>query len=473
MKIMFERFEKICTKFPDRIAFWGSDYKITYSSLLKKVCFYSDLLKKQGSNPVVIFGHKETDFVIAILSCIKAGRTYIPVDCFTPESRLKYIIELTGSDLLINCSLASKLSIESISLAQLIDYKNEPEKYSDNQTAYIIFTSGSTGKPKGVPVSYSNLINFIEWISSDKILGAYSDAVVLNQASFSFDLSVADLFYSLFGGHTLVALTKNDIDNQSAFLDKIIRYKVQIFVVTPTFIRLCLLNPDFNCDTLKNLKCIYFCGEKLETTLVKKLFKRFPDLHIINAYGPTEATSAVSGITISKNMLEDKLLPVGSCDNFATDIFIKNGEIVLSGESVFGGYLGDIKGGYYNVNGVNHFSTGDLGFIKDNMLYCLGRLDNQVKYKGYRIELADIESNILSCEGVIECAVIAIKNKNGDIKYIKAFVVLKDDCSIDYIRSELNKKLPFYMVPKVFSKLQQLPVNDNNKIDRVRLESYD
>lgn len=470
---MFEKFEKVCRDVSNKIAFIGSDGAITYSELLDKVCFYSELLKKQGTGPVVISGHKETDFVVAILSCIKAKRTYIPVDLFMPESRLKYIIELTNSDIIIQCSDFKDLSMESITLSQLTKYADETNKESDNETAYIIFTSGSTGNPKGVPISYSNLMNFIDWISSEKMLGGYDNSIVLNQASFSFDLSVADLFYSLFNGHTLVAIANSEVNDHNNIVDKIKNHRVEICVVTPTFMRFCLLFSDFNCETLPDLKCIYFCGERLEKTLVKKLFKRFPDLHIINAYGPTEATSAVSGITINQGMLEEEILPVGSCDNFATEIFIDNGEIVLRGKSVFDGYLGGLNGGHYNDQEVNCFKTGDIGFIKENKLYCLGRMDSQVKYKGYRIELTDIESNILSCNGVIECAVIPMKNNNGEVKFIKAYVVLKNNFTIENVREQLIEKLPYYMIPKVFSELQQLPVNENKKIDRVRLQEYD
>lgn len=475
MRIMFEHFKRICNSVGDRIAYVGSNGEITYYELYNKVCIYSELLKKQGTSPVVIYGHKETDYVIAILSCLIAKRTYVPVDWFMPEGRLQHIIELTGAELIINCSDDSSINtdVETVSLSELELFSSENIKASDNENAYIIFTSGSTGKPKGVPITYSNLSNFISWISSKKMLGSYADAIVLNQASFSFDLSVADLFYSIFNGHTLVALSKNELNDHTDILNKLKEHKVKICVVTPTFIRFCLLTPDFNSGFLPELSCIYFCGEKLEISLVRKLIGRFPELEIINAYGPTEATSAVSGIFITEDMLSGDILPVGETDNFSTDISINNEEIILKGKSVFNGYLGESEGGYYCTEGISCFKTGDIGYIKDNKLYCIGRRDNQIKYKGYRIELNDIESNILMCDGVTECAVIAAKGSGGEVRYIRAFVVLEQATGLDSIKKQIAEKLPFYMIPKVFTVIDQLPTNDNKKTDRARLSLYD
>ena len=123
-------------------------------------------------------------------------------------------------------------------------------------------------------------------------------------------------------------------------------------------------------------------------------------------------------------MLDDELLPCGEINNFATEISIIDDEIVLKGESVFGGYLGEYIGGYYNENNINCFKTGDIGYIKNNFLYCKGRKDTQIKYKGYRIELTDIENNIYKMKGVKQCAVVAKYQNEFNVKMMKAFVIL-------------------------------------------------
>lgn len=216
------------------------------------------------------------------------------------------------------------------------------------------------------------------------------------------------------------------------------------------------------------LNVFIFCGETLENKTVKKLFESFPNLEVINAYGPTEATSAISAINITKDIVNnEELLPVGSINNLATDVEIIDDEIILKGPSVFSGYLGNIKGGYYKENNLNCYKTGDIGFIKDNKLYFKGRKDSQIKNKGYRIELNDIEKNISKIRGVLECAVVAKYNEDNVVKTVKAFVVGNVDAS--YIKGELQKKLPGYMMPRTIKILDRLPINQNGKIDRKAL----
>ena len=464
---MINKIKKVVEKNPNKKAYIVNNDYITYKELWDKANECADYLTKQGSSPVIIYGHKELNVIISILSCIIAKRTYIPVGLCTPIYRIKKIIELTGSDLLltdrdINIDISCKLD-------DLRKYSPNKKKIINNNIVYIIFTSGSTGEPKGVPISYDNLNNFIDWEKRIKPLSKYKDVNVFNQASFSFDLSVADLYYSLCNGNTLIALDndiKDDYDETFNVLNNI-----DVAVMTPSFMKMCLLNSEFNCKNYPRLKCIYFCGEQLEIKTVKKIFEVFPNINIINAYGPTEATSAVSAILITRDMLNDELLPVGDINNFATEISIDNDEIILKGKSVFGGYLGNYSGGYYKENDINCYRTGDIGYIKDGKLYCKGRKDSQIKYLGYRIELTDIENNINKIDGVKECAVIAKYNEKNIVKTIKAFVVTNKDNK--YIKEELAKLLPHYMIPKTIVVLDKLPINNNDKIDRKALENYE
>lgn len=229
-----------------------------------------------------------------------------------------------------------------------------------------------------------------------------------------------------------------------------------------------LINPDFNSNNYPNLECIYFCGELLYINTVKKLFNVFPNIKIINAYGPTEATSAVSAINITKDMLNNKILPVGDMNNNACDIEIIDGEIVIKGASVFSGYLGDVIGGFYKEDNINCFKTGDIGYIKDNLLYCGGRLDNQIKYKGYRIELSEIEYYLNTFDKVIDSCCLAVKD-NGIVKGIKAYVQVSKDIDEIKIKEKLKSLLPNYMIPKTIVILNKFPINKNGKIDREAL----
>lgn len=464
-----KKIENNVKKNGQKVAYSIKNESLTYNELWNNASFYASYLKKQGNAPVILYGHKSINMIISIIACILAKRAYIPVDLCTPKSRIKKIIALSKASLLITNEEISVDFIENCSLEELTKYGNNNNYKIDNDIAYIIFTSGSTGNPKGVPISYSNLDNFCKWIGNIEPLNSYKNINVLNQASFSFDLSVADFYYSLCYGHTLIGLDRCMQEKYDDIFEVIKDNEVNLMIITPTFIKLCLLNKDFNNKNFDKLKCIYFCGELLETITVQKIFERFPNIKIINAYGPTEATSAVSSIMITREMLGYDLLPVGDMKKLATEVEIVNKEIVLKGASVFNGYLGNIEGGHYKKDGINCYHTGDIGYIENNMLYCKGRADNQIKYKGYRIELFDIENNLKELNGVLDAVVVAKKNENGVVKLIKAFVILKIGYDIEKIKKDLAKVIPHYMMPKYLKKLDEFPVNNNGKIDRKKL----
>ena len=166
-------------------------------------------------------------------------------------------------------------------------------------------------------------------------------------------------------------------------------------------------------------------------------------------------------------MLEEDYLPVGEVSTFATEIEIKNDEIILKGDSVFGGYLENYRGGFFKENGKNCYRTGDLGFIKEGKLYCIGRKDQQIKWKGYRIELSDVEQNILKIQGIKECVVIP-KYQNHIVKKLCAYLVVEDGITISYIQTQMSSFLPDYMIPKVIKIIDFIPMTKNGKLDRKR-----
>ena len=464
---MIEKIKEQVEKNPNNIAYIVDNEKITYKELYEKALFYSNYLKKEGSNPVIIYGNKEIDVLIAMIACILSKRAYINIDYNTPIERIKTIKKMTKSNLII-----SNKKIEDLDCLKLDELKiigDRKELKNDNDIIYIISTSGTTGIPKLVPINNTNLNNFINWISNLDDLSQYKNINVLNTASFSFDLSVTDIFYSLCNGHTLITFNKNINEFDELFH---ILKDIDMIVLTPTFLKLLLLNKDFNNINYKRLKCIYSCGERLEAKLAKKIMELFPNIKIINAYGPTETTSAVSAIRITKDMLNKELLPVGNINNLASEIEIKNDEIIIKGDSVFNGYLSNNSSGFFIDKSINCYKTGDIGYIKNDLLYIKGRKDSQIKYKGYRIELNEIESNINSIDGVKDSVVIA-KYNNLSVKSIKAFIITEKDIKIDYIKQELKNKIPSYMIPKSIEFIEKFPINKNGKIDRKALCSYD
>ena len=191
---------------------------------------------------------------------------------------------------------------------------------------------------------------------------------------------------------------------------------------------------------------------------------------LINAYGPTEATCCVTLLEITDDMLDRDYLPVGDINTSACRIEIHDREIVLKGKSVFQGYLDILSDNCYKEGFVNCYKTRDLGYIENGLLYCSGRLDNQVKYQGYRIELGDIENNLLKIKGIREAVVVAKYKENTHlVKLLKAYVVLDEDITVENIKSRLCELLPIYMIPKVIEIIDSIPVNENGKYDRKRL----
>ncbi len=472
---MLQKIRQFAEQHPQKTAYRINGAEITYGALLSQADAAADLLRRQGDGTVILYGHKEIPMIVGILACLIARRTYVPVDVSTPSLRLKSIVSLTGASLILTEQTLCGADIQNVECASVTALKCHANAEAFDccaDIAYIIFTSGSTGEPKGVPIFRRSLNHFAEWICSLRPLCDYGNAVVMNQASFSFDLSVADLCYALCSGHTLVACdhsTQADYQQVFALMQS---EKISVTVTTPTFYKLCLTNPEFCAAQFPHLQCAYFCGEILENRTARKLLERFPQLQILNAYGPTEATSAVSCSLITHEIAETQaVLPVGDAACFAADISIRDGEIVLKGESVFHGYLEGRAGGHFIEDGEHCYRTGDLGSLHDGMLFCKGRMDTQVKFKGYRIELSDIEQNILRLDGVRDCVVTAKRNDAQIVKTIQAFVLADPTITPVDIRAALAKRLPPYMIPKTIRILEQFPVNSNGKTDRKALST--
>lgn len=257
--------------------------------------------------------------------------------------------------------------------------------------------------------------------------------------------------------------------------------KANLMVSTPSFIDLLLLDKSFGKELMPNLKTILFCGEKLLKSTINKLYSRFNDLQIINSYGPTECTFAVTSLYINKDLLNSDNIPVGfPKDNVNIYIVDENrntlqdgeiGEILITGESVADGYLGNvINNPFIKYNGKKAYLTGDLGYLKNGMLYYKARKDKQIKFKGYRIELTDIEENLQELDYIDKAVVIKNANEHDKILNIISFVKLKENISKTEfeIIQDLQKKIPEYMCPKI-KIIKDFPLNANGKCDEKKL----
>ena len=470
-------------------AYTINDKTYMYSDLYKFVCnIYNFLLKKDIQNKtVIVYGGKDVYMKASFLACSFAGITYIPVDRSIPYERIIEIIKQANPGLIIGdlkCDSCEVINEKKIYQIMEKDNYIDIEKIylKENDIYYIIFTSGSTGTPKGVKVTYKNLDSCIEWLKS---ITNIENGTVLNQANFSFDLSVADLYLSLLTKSEHYIIDDEVKGNYNLLFSELKNSKASLAIFTPSFADLLLLDKSFNEELMPNLKTIIFCGERLLNSTVEKLYSIFKNLRIINTYGPTECTFAVTNIEVPRNQQYNKEIPIGMPKK-DVNIYVvdenkkeledeKVGEILITGKSVAAGYVGKNENeSFIEYNGNKAYLTGDLGYKKDGILYYKARKDRQIKYKGYRIELSDIENNLNRLE-YIDRAIVATK-ESDDKKILKiiGFVKLKSDTNKEaiQIKKDLIKRIPEYMCPTI-KIIDKIPINKNGKCDINKLlEDY-
>ena len=443
--------------------------KMTYGMLYEKIYkLYSYILQLKKENKfskrIIVYGSKDIEMIIAFLACSYAGITYIPVDISCTSDRLERIIEETKPITILTKEIINQIINEKVEIKEIIPL------LKSNDTYYTIFTSGSTGVPKGVEISYKNLDTFTKRII-DTIPVKHSS--ILNQALYSFDLSVADIYLTLLTGSEYIILDRIKIDEYEKMFEKIKR--AQVIIATPTFLDFLLIDKSFKKDNCKELKYIYLCGEILKKKTVEKVYERFSDIQIINAYGPTECTVAITSTKIRKDC---EKVAVGDTkdsnfvilDNNLNSVKEKEiGNIVIYGDQVAKGYTNYSNDSFIKYNDQRAYITGDLGYIEDNRLYFVGRKDRQIKLGGYRIELAEIESKILEIANVKKCVVVP-KYKDEKVESITAYIV--SNTSSDTLKKQIKEKLPHYMIPNI-KIVDQLPVNNNFKTDVKRIEELE
>ncbi len=493
--------------FPNRIAVVEKEVtktnKITWKELedcSNRLAFYLDKQLKTKT-PVVVYGHKNPYMIVCFLACVKTGRAYCPIDTNVPYSRIVDIIKEVNPEVVLTTETLCDKEIDN-EILSLDDIKSiinkETKVISKNRHVkkddvfYIIFTSGSTGKPKGVQITRDCLDNFIKWaLKIGSGLKRNNYYTFINQAPFSFDLSVMDLYLSLYTGGTLWTLSKKVQSDMKFMFKSLKESKADVWVSTPSFADVCLADSNFSDKLLPKLKEFLFCGEVLTNVTVSKLHDRFPKTKVVNTYGPTESTCAITNVTITKTINKNIVpLPVGKPKKGTwLNIVDENGkvlkdnergELIIIGDSVSVGYfnnkeLTDKKFGVTKIDNkeYRYYRTGDECYLNNNMLHYCGRIDLQIKLHGYRIEIEDIENNLMKVDGVIQTAVVP-KYKDNKVNSLIGFVVYKGKNENEFetgmkIKNDLKEFLPEYMVPKKIIFMEKLPRTNNGKIDRKAL----
>ncbi|MBP2620285.1 D-alanine--poly(phosphoribitol) ligase subunit DltA [Streptococcus panodentis] len=456
-----------------------------------------DRLGLPAKSPVVVYGGQEYEMLAAFVALTKSGHAYIPIDSHSALERVAAIVEVAEPSLVIAIAdfpladaAVAILRAEQVrsAIARQTAYElTHPVKGDENY--YIIFTSGTTGKPKGVQISHDNLLSFTNWMIGDKEFATPSRPQMLAQPPYSFDLSVMYWAPTLALGGTLFALPSALAQDFKQLFETILSLPIAIWTSTPSFADMALLSEDFNSDKMPGLTHFYFDGEELTVKTAKKLRDRFPQARIVNAYGPTEATVALSAVAVTDEMLAGcKRLPIGYTKADSPTFVIdeegrtvphgQQGEIIVCGPAVSKGYLNNPEKtaeAFFDFEGLPAYHTGDVGSMTaDGLLLYGGRMDFQIKFNGYRIELEDVSQN-LNKSNYIEAAVAVPRyNKDHKVQNLLAYVILKEGVAAQFereiditkaIKEDLQDIMMPYMMPSKFLYRESLPLTPNGKID--------
>ncbi|EGJ41890.1 D-alanine--D-alanyl carrier protein ligase subunit 1 [Streptococcus sanguinis SK49] len=472
----------------------------TYGDLKKdsdSLAAQIDRLGLPDKSPVVVFGGQEYEMLATFVALTKSGHAYIPIDSHSALERVAAIVEVAEPSLIIainNFPLADVaapiFSAEQVQTAfrEGASYElSHPVQGDDNY--YIIFTSGTTGKPKGVQISHNNLLSFTNWMITDKEFATPDRPQMLAQPPYSFDLSVMYWAPTLALGGTLFALPSAVTQDFKQLFDTILSLPIAIWTSTPSFADMALLSDDFNSQKLPQLTHFYFDGEELTVKTAQKLRDRFPQARIINAYGPTEATVALSAVAVTDEMLQNcKRLPIGYTKADSPTFVIdeegqkvpngQQGEIIVCGPAVSKGYLNNPEKtaeAFFEFEGLPAYHTGDVGSMTDEgLLLYGGRMDFQIKFNGFRIELEDVSQNLNKSKYIDSAVAVPRYNKDHKVQNLLAYVILKDGVAEQFereiditkaIKEDLQDIMMSYMMPSKFLYRETLPLTPNGKID--------
>ena len=450
----------------------GSDITLTWQEFKRSVGRWVAEARGVGigpDTPVVIHGHKEAEFIVALAGCLELGAPFVPVDEIYPEERVQRIAAIARAPVIYRTSQASFRRLGHDSGAM-----------QEKGLAYVIFTSGSTGEPKGVQIGRESVLTLVSWMHDCFAMG--KSPVFMNQAPFSFDLSMYEAFSFLHEGGTIVLNSRTTVADPAAYYQRLKQHAVSVWVSTASFAHQQLLNKQFSQQYLPSLKTFLFCGEVLPVNLAKRLRERFPDATIINTYGPTEATVATTWVVIDDHILAMyDPLPVGREKPGSTvRIAPGDGEIEILGEHVMRGYLNSPqlnKDKLFLEDGVRGFRTGDFGSMGEGgLIFCRGRRDDQIKLNGYRIELLEVDKALQQQPGVARSVAVPLHKPDGSVGRLVGCVIADGpgdplaDGRLAGWKEQMGKKVPSYMVPTELRVLADFPVSANGKIDRKALE---
>ena len=491
--LLHELFEAQVERTPDSVAVTFDELSLTYRDLNERANRLAHYLQTMGVGPDTLVGvcmERSLELVVALYGVLKAGGAYVPIDPEYPQQRVAFMLQDAAVPVLLTQvrltdalpSDAGKVVCLDRDWDRIVgeSSRNPAVPMKPSSLAYMIYTSGSTGRPKGAMNTHRGICNRLLWMQEQYRLTPTDK--VLQKTPFSFDVSVWEFFWPLIVGSQLVVANPGGHRDATYLVRLINRQQITVLHFVPSMLRIFLEEPAV--DSCRSLRHVICSGEALSFDLQEEFFSHLSaQLH--NLYGPTEAAVDVTHWTCRRDD-DRRVVPIGR-PVANTQVYILDrcsqpvpigvpGELYLGGVQVGRGYHNRpeltaerfIVDSFSRVPGARLYRTGDLcRWLSDGTVEYLGRLDFQVKIRGLRVELGEIEAAITACDLVKNCAVVARDNGPGD-KQLVAYVVWRPEVSrsVDTLRNGLRKTLPDYMVPAHFVNLAELPLSPNGKLDQ-------
>ncbi|MBE0572736.1 MAG: amino acid adenylation domain-containing protein [Ignavibacteriaceae bacterium] len=496
---LHQMFEKTANIFSDKIAIEYDNTTLTYKELNIKSNQVANFLQKKGVHTEILVAvnlNRSLNLIIWLLGILKAGGAYIPLDTGYPKERLNFMLQdsavsflVTEKEFVETFSEFSGLKVCIEEVQNLINSEDDNFTIGDSRldnAAYVIYTSGSTGTPKGVINTHKGITNYLT--SLQNYYKVNSSDVGLQKTPISFDVSVREIFLPLISGAKLI-LAKPDGHKDNAYLIELIRTKeITLLSFVPSQLSVFLMEKDVSkCKTIRQVIC---SGEVLSTSIQKIFFNNLSS-ELDNLYGPTEAAVDVTRWRCI-NDTESGFIPIGKpITNNRIYILDGNdqqvpigvyGEICIGGIQVARGYLNrqDLTSEKFvhdplSIDSSNKiYKTGDIGrFLIDGNIEYKGRRDNQIKIRGFRVELGEIESILIKNKNLKD-VVVLLRERNNEDKIIVAYYIPNDqNISIGDLKRYAKERLPEYMIPAYFVKMDVFPLTPSGKIDRKSFPEVD
>ncbi|MFD6977594.1 amino acid adenylation domain-containing protein [Bacillus subtilis] len=480
-------FEMQAEQTPNAVAIVSDTQVFTYEDLNSWANQIASVLQIKGVGPdsvVALLTGRTPELIAGILGILKAGGAYLPIASDLPVERIAYMLSDSGAALLLQSEKTEKQLLD-IECEQIIiediqkqgKTKNVDSSAGPHSLAYIIYTSGSTGKPKGVMIEQRSVIRLVK--NSNYITFTPEDRLLMT-SSIGFDVGSFEIFGPLLNGAAL------HLSDQQTFLDshQLKRY-IEHQGITTIWLTSSLFNhlTEQNEQTFSQLKHLIIGGEALSPSHVNRIRNVCPEVSIWNGYGPTENTTFSTCLHIQKTY--ELSIPIGRPVGNSTAYILNQwgvlqpvgavGELCVGGDGVARGYLGrpDLTKEKFVPHpfapGDRLYRTGDLArWLPDGTIEYVGRIDDQVKVRGYRVELGEIESALRQIDGVKEAAVLARTAQTGS-KELFGYISVKAGTNAEQVRSLLARSLPNYMIPAYIIEMETLPLTSNGKLNRKAL----